>query len=78
MNIFVIFVVNNKENFQRNSALHNINTRKEYYLHRPVVNQLHVSVMEASDDVLLNTIMIINICIFHIFHLLVHESEFLT
>jgi len=39
---------------------------------------LHVSVMEASDDVLLNTIMIINFCIFHIFHLLVHESKFLT
>ena len=39
---------------------------------------LHVSVMEASDDVLLKTIMIINFCIFHIFRLLVHESEFLT
>jgi len=39
---------------------------------------LHVSVMEASDDVLLKTIMIINFSIFHIFHLLVHESEFLT
>ena len=39
---------------------------------------LHVSVMEASDDVLLKTIMINNFCIFHIFHLLVHESKFLT
>jgi hypothetical protein len=32
------FVVNNQELFQTNSAIHNVNTTKKNYLHRPVSN----------------------------------------
>jgi hypothetical protein len=29
------FNINNQENFQTNSSIHNINTRKKHHLHRP-------------------------------------------
>jgi hypothetical protein len=32
---FVIFVVNNQEHFQRNSAIYTVNTRNRDRLHRP-------------------------------------------
>jgi hypothetical protein len=32
------FFVNNQENFQTNSSLHNINTRDKHHLHRPAAN----------------------------------------
>jgi len=31
-------VVSNKENFQTNSSVHNINTRNEHHFHRPNAN----------------------------------------
>jgi hypothetical protein len=32
------FIVNNQENFQTNSSIHNINTRNKHHLHRPNAN----------------------------------------
>jgi hypothetical protein len=32
------FFANNQENFQRNSSVHNINTRNKHHLHRPTAN----------------------------------------
>jgi len=32
------FIINNKEIFQTNSSLHNINTRNKHHLHRPSAN----------------------------------------
>jgi hypothetical protein len=34
----MMFVVNNPNNFETNSALHSINTRYKNQLHRPTVN----------------------------------------
>jgi hypothetical protein len=32
------FIINNQENFQTNSSIHNINTRNKYHTHRPNAN----------------------------------------
>jgi IS1 family transposase len=32
------FIVNNRELFQTNSAVHSVNTRNKHQLHRPIVN----------------------------------------
>jgi hypothetical protein len=32
------FVINNLENFQTSSAIHNVNTRNKHHLHRPTAN----------------------------------------
>jgi hypothetical protein len=39
------FVVNNKEHFQTNSAVHSVNTRNRGHLHRPTANLLHFQKM---------------------------------
>jgi hypothetical protein len=33
-----LFIVNNQEHFQTNSAVHSVNTRNKHHLHRPVAN----------------------------------------
>jgi hypothetical protein len=34
----LIFIINNQEHFQANSAVHSVNTRNKHHLHRPVAN----------------------------------------
>jgi hypothetical protein len=34
----LIFIIKNQEHFQANSAVHSVNTRNKYHLHRPVAN----------------------------------------
>jgi IS1 family transposase len=34
----LIFIINNQEHFQVNSAVHSVNTRNKHHLHRPVAN----------------------------------------
>jgi hypothetical protein len=38
----LIFIINNQEHFQANSAVHSVNTRNKHHLHRLVANLTYV------------------------------------